>query len=34
MRNVVFGLASGIACWALLAPAAHAGDVNTVGRPC
>ena len=28
MRNVAFGLASGIACWALFAPAAHAGDVS------
>ena len=28
MRNVAFGTASGIACWALFAPAAHAGDVS------
>ena len=31
MRNVAFGLACGIVSWALLAPAAHAGEV-TIGN--
>lgn len=31
MRNVAFGLACGIASWALLAPAVHAGEV-TIGN--
>lgn len=31
MRNIAFGLACGIACWGLVAPAVHAGEV-TIGN--